>query len=162
MMGRGGSWTHLGIRFGHAGSNIEMWKTRCTVWRLFRSHRVIEWVPGCARTSYGPRNLSESFLEGQTIWKNWALAKHLASNLEFWARVCWESAGTWNWCWALQCVARVASVVCWGLLTKFMSTCGCEVHAQGEWWGSDDKTLVGKEGCNADSGTLSIVVSELS
>jgi len=33
-----------GIRFGVAGSNMEMWKTGCTVQRLSGSHRVTEWV----------------------------------------------------------------------------------------------------------------------
>jgi len=42
-----------------------------------------------------------------------------------------------------------------------MSMCGCEVMLQmnGEVWMI---TLVGKEGCDAGSGTQSIVISELS
>jgi len=31
---------------------------------------VTEWVLGSARILYGPRNLSESFLEGQVVQKN--------------------------------------------------------------------------------------------
>src|SRR5260370_3372834 len=34
---------------------------------------VKEWVPGVAMTSKGPRFFSESFLEGQPIWKYFAL-----------------------------------------------------------------------------------------
>src|SRR5882724_9887224 len=69
MIGRGGGWIQSGIRFRVAGSNMETWKTGCTAWRLSGSQRVTEWVPGSARISYRPRNLSDSFLEGQVIWK---------------------------------------------------------------------------------------------
>ena len=57
-------------KFKVAGSNNETWKTGCTAWILSGSQRVMEWVPGSARISYGPRNLSDSFLEGHVIWKN--------------------------------------------------------------------------------------------
>jgi len=82
MIGRGGGWTQLGIRFRVAGSNIEMWKTRCTVWRLSRSHRMMEWVLGSARISYGPRNLSDSFLKVMYT-EELSLDVNMASNLEF-------------------------------------------------------------------------------
>ena len=55
MIGGGGGWIQFGIRFRVAGSNIETWKTGCTAWRLSRSHRVTEWVPGHARIVYSPR-----------------------------------------------------------------------------------------------------------
>ena len=67
MIGGGGGWTRSGMGFGVAGSNIETWKTRCTARKLSGSRKVIEWVPGHARISYGPRNLSESFLEGRVV-----------------------------------------------------------------------------------------------
>ena len=70
MMGGGGGWTWSGMGLGFAGSNIETWKTGCTVRKLSGSCKVIEWVPGHARISYGPRNLSESFLEGHVVQKN--------------------------------------------------------------------------------------------
>ena len=65
----------MGMVFRKAGSNIEMWNIRCTAQRLSRSHRVTECVPGHAMISYGPRNFSESFLEGRVVRKNWALMK---------------------------------------------------------------------------------------
>ena len=73
MMGGGpggGGFTQLGIGFRNAGSNIEMWKTGCTARKGSRSHKVTECMPGCARKSYGPRNLSASFLEGHVVPKN--------------------------------------------------------------------------------------------
>src|SRR5882724_5074526 len=69
-IGGGGGLMRSGIRFGVADSNIEMWKTGCTARRLSRSWRVMEWVPGSARISYGPRNLLDSLFEGRVIWKN--------------------------------------------------------------------------------------------
>ena len=62
MIGGGGGLIRDQIQV--AGSNMDTWKTGCTVWRLSGSCRVIEWVPGSARILYGQRNLSESFLEG--------------------------------------------------------------------------------------------------
>src|SRR5882724_4406577 len=50
--------------------------------RLSGSHRVTEWVPGSARISYGPSNLSESFLEG-CVMEELSLDIYVASNLEF-------------------------------------------------------------------------------
>src|SRR5882724_5720871 len=72
-IGRGGGWMQSGIGFGVAGSSMEMWNTGCTAWRLSRSRSVMEWVPGHARISYGPRNFSVSFLEGHVVRKNCAL-----------------------------------------------------------------------------------------
>src|SRR6266481_2689367 len=69
-MGGGGGWTQSGIGFGNADSSMETWNTGCTARKLSGSHRVTEWVPGCTRISYGPRNLSESFLDGQVVRKN--------------------------------------------------------------------------------------------
>src|SRR5882724_2941408 len=73
MIGGGGGWIRSGIGFGVAGSNIETWKSGCTARRLSGSRRVKEWVPGSARISYGPRNLSDSFFEGRVVRKNSAL-----------------------------------------------------------------------------------------
>src|SRR5882724_5349949 len=70
MIGGGGGGNQSGIGFRVAGSNIEMWKTGCTARRLSGSRRVTEWVPGSARISYGPRNLSDSFFKGHVVRKN--------------------------------------------------------------------------------------------
>ena len=73
MIGGSRDWTQLGIVSGTVGFNIEMWKTGCTARRLSRSHRVMEWEPGQAMISYGPRNFLESLLEGRVVQKNCAL-----------------------------------------------------------------------------------------
>ena len=51
--------------------HMETWNTGCTARKLLGSRRVTEWVPRarCARISYRPRNLSESFFDGRDIWK---------------------------------------------------------------------------------------------
>src|SRR5882724_2427847 len=71
-----------GIRFGVAGSNMEIWKTGCTAWRLSRSHRVTEWLPGHARISHGSRNFSVSF-RGSSYMEELSLDICLATNHEF-------------------------------------------------------------------------------
>jgi len=75
-------------------------------------------------------------------------------------RVHQESAGLGIDIELWRCVARVAGVahqVC----DKVMRTCRCKVtlRVNGEVWVI---TLVGKEGCNAGSGTWSIFVCKIS
>ena len=122
MIGRGGGWTRSGIWFGVAGSNIETWKTECTVQRLLGSHRVTEWVTGSTRILYSPRNLSDSFLEGHVIEKNWALTYMWLPILNSGARSHWESAETWYWHELWQCAAWVADVAHRGLTKSWVQT----------------------------------------
>ena len=65
----------FGILFRVAGLSMETWKTGCTPRIDSGSRRVNEWVPGLAMISKGPAYLSESFLDGQVVWKNLALTK---------------------------------------------------------------------------------------
>ena len=61
--------------FGVAGSSMETWKTGCTL-RIDLGRRMVnKWVPGLVMISKGPAYLSESFLDGQVVWKNLALTK---------------------------------------------------------------------------------------
>jgi len=52
-----------------AGFNIEMWILGVGA-KAVRKSEVTGWVPGSARISYGPRNLSDSFFEGHVVRKN--------------------------------------------------------------------------------------------
>jgi len=65
--------------------SMETWNTGCTVQRLSGSRSVMEWVLGCARISYGPRNFSASFLEGHSYGRI-DLDVCLATDFEFWSR----------------------------------------------------------------------------
>ena len=65
--GGGGGWVWLGIVFGTDGSNWETWKTGWIAYKCSESRRVKKCVPEHVIMLKGPKDFSESFLEGLVV-----------------------------------------------------------------------------------------------
>src|SRR5882724_12682321 len=101
------------------------------------------------------------FLGGSCHTEELSLDIYLASNLEFWS---WKSlgiSGSLILTLSFRSVLSELLVLLIEVCDKVTSTHGCKVTL---WMNGEVQmiTLVGKEGCNAGSGTWSIVISELS
>src|SRR5258705_13814766 len=69
----GGGWTRCGNGSSSTGSNWDMWKTGWMEQKCWGRRRVNKCEPGIAIISYGPRFFSESFFDGQVVWKYFTL-----------------------------------------------------------------------------------------